>query len=109
MTNLNFTAEELEYLWIKVSLVINNRVAAGVKNSKEENDFLGYIFNIKQLVKTVEPRSWSINEVFNEEESIKEPKDMTVLTDPLENMPLRINDPNIVIQTVAVWRLEIAK
>lgn len=110
MTNLNFTAEELEYLWIKISSVIKNKPAVGIVDlDPEEDEFMGYIYNIKQLVKTVEPRSWGINEIFNEGESIKEPKDMTVFTDSLENMPLRINDPNIVIQTVAVWRLEIAK
>jgi len=99
VTSFNFTVEELESLWIK----IHSKLLASTL-SPEEIKFIAYL----QLIKTVEPKSWGINEVFNEE-SIKEPEDVSVLTDPLENMPLKINDPNKVIQTIAVWRLEIAK
>ena len=108
MTQLPYTAEELELLSHKLSAAYAN-VPPPYNVTSEEDAFVEYLHNLFQITKTVEPRSWGLNEVFNQDESIYEPKDISILTDPLWKMPLNINDPRMYICVVAAWRLEIAR
>jgi hypothetical protein len=108
MTQLPYTTEELELLGNKLSAAYAN-VPPPYNVTSEEDIFLNYISNLTHIVKTVEPRSWGLNEVFNDDEGIQEPKDLSILTDPLWKMPLNINDPRMYICVVAAWRLEIAR
>jgi len=98
---LFYTEEELKFLWEKISVAISS-VPTPYTVTPEESAFLDYFYKIMR----VDQKSWNINEVFNENE---EPKNMSILTDLLENMPLRINDDSLIMRTIAAGRLEIAK
>jgi len=91
---LTYTDEELGFLWKKLCAAISC-VFTPYDISPEENAFLDYFH---ELVRA-EPTSWDDDE----------PKDLTILTDPLWKMPLRINDDSLVMRTVAAGRLEIAR
>ena len=101
MTYLSYTDEELEFLRDKVYTVLTAS-STPYHVTPEEHAFLEYLSRIVRS----EHLTWSANEMFNGNE---EPKDLTILTDPLWKMPLRINDDSLIMRTIAARRLEIAK
>jgi hypothetical protein len=101
VTQLIYTPEELKFLWEKVSAALS-KAPTPYFVTPEEDAFLDYLYKIIR----VDLSSWNMNEVFNES---TEPKYLTILTDPLWKMPLRINDDSLVMRTIAAGRLEIAK
>jgi len=104
MTYLSYTDEELEFLRDKVSTVLAYLAKSSTPYllTSEEYSFLYYF---GRIVRT-EYITWSANETFNDNNV---PKDLTILTDPLWKMPLRINDDSLIMRTIAAGRLEIAK
>lgn len=104
MDTHGYTKEELESLFKYLTEAIV-RVQTPVSIRQEEDDLVEYIRNLRNIFKTSEPISLSINDTFNET-AIKQPAWIWILTDPVEDMPLQINHESFIIRAIAIWRLK---